>query len=105
MKKKIHPGNNDLNILSLFNDFQISLKVGLYSGCDSDVTDLQCRFQHRYPITATTHVITKQHELKTIVATRQKGNDFAMSIASPSQQFHCSSHPEYKSPCIVLNVK
>ena len=82
MTKKIHPGNNDLNILSLFNGFQISLKVGLYSGCDSDVTDLQCRFQHRYPITATTHVITKQHELKTIVATRQKGNDFAMLVVS-----------------------
>jgi hypothetical protein len=33
------------------------IKVGLYSGCDSDATDLRCRFQHRYPIAATTHVI------------------------------------------------
>jgi hypothetical protein len=32
-------------------------KVGLYSGYDSDATDLRCRFQHRYPIAATTHVI------------------------------------------------
>jgi hypothetical protein len=34
-----------------------TLKVGLYSGCDSDATDLRCRFQHCYPIAATTHVI------------------------------------------------
>ena len=33
------------------------IKVGLYSGWDSDATDLRCRFQHRYPIAATTHVI------------------------------------------------
>jgi hypothetical protein len=37
------------------------LKVGLYSGCDSDETDLRCRFQHRYPIAATTHVIASEN--------------------------------------------
>ena len=36
--------------------------------------------------------ITRQHELKTIVATRQIKQRFRNSIASPSQQFYCSSH-------------
>jgi hypothetical protein len=30
---------------------------GLGVHCDSDVTDLRYRFQHRYPIAATTHII------------------------------------------------
>ena len=38
-------------------EVSVRIKVGLYSGCDSDATELQCRFQHRYPIAATTQVI------------------------------------------------
>ena len=37
------------------------IQVGLYSGSDSDATDLQCRFQHRYHIAAITHVIADHH--------------------------------------------
>ena len=48
--------------------------------------------------------ITKQHELKTIVATRQKNNDFAIvSLLHRNKFIACriavtsQSHPEYKS--------
>ena len=44
-------------MLSKVLEHFVRIKVGLYSGCDSDATDLRCRFQHRYPIAATTHVI------------------------------------------------
>jgi hypothetical protein len=44
-------------LLSEVLEHFVRIKVGLYSGCDSDATELQCRFQHRYPIAATTQVI------------------------------------------------
>jgi hypothetical protein len=44
-------------MLSKVLEHFVRIKVGLCSGCDSDATDLRCRFQHRYPIAATTHII------------------------------------------------
>ena len=37
-------------------------KGGFILGCDSDATELQCRFQHRYPIAATTQVIADHRQ-------------------------------------------
>jgi hypothetical protein len=44
-------------IFLIYIIFKGRIKVGLYSGYDSDATDLRFRFQHRYPIAVTTHVI------------------------------------------------